>query len=95
MPSVALRASLCVQVTGANKGIGKEIVRQLAAQGLTAVLTARNEAAGSAAAKELSADLSLSVPFHQARLYRLRVTDLTAASSDAAARAHPHPRGAA
>lgn len=43
-------------VTGGNKGIGKEIVRQLAQRGLTVYLAARNAALGSAAATELAAD---------------------------------------
>jgi NAD(P)-dependent dehydrogenase (short-subunit alcohol dehydrogenase family) len=54
-------------VTGGNKGIGKEIVRQLSAQGLTAVLTSRDARLGAEAAKELSADVGRAVPFHQAR----------------------------
>ena len=33
-------------VKGANKGIGLETVRQLASQGVTVVLTARNEKRG-------------------------------------------------
>lgn len=40
-------------VTGANKGLGKEIARQLGALGYTVVLTSRDEAAGRAAAAEL------------------------------------------
>jgi NAD(P)-dependent dehydrogenase (short-subunit alcohol dehydrogenase family) len=43
-------------VTGSNKGIGKEIVRQLAERGLTVYLAARNAALGTAAATELAAD---------------------------------------
>jgi NAD(P)-dependent dehydrogenase (short-subunit alcohol dehydrogenase family) len=43
-------------VTGGNKGIGKEIVRQLAQRGLTVYLAARNAALGTAAATELAAD---------------------------------------
>ncbi|MFG1907959.1 SDR family NAD(P)-dependent oxidoreductase [Kribbella sp. NPDC048928] len=43
-------------VTGGNKGIGKEIVRQLAQRGLTVYLAARNAALGAAAAAELAAD---------------------------------------
>ncbi|MBS0659299.1 MAG: SDR family oxidoreductase [Verrucomicrobia bacterium] len=40
-------------VTGANKGIGLETVRQLAAQGVHVLLAARNAAAGQAAADQL------------------------------------------
>lgn len=43
-------------VTGGNKGIGKEIVRQLGQRGLTVYLAARNPALGTAAATELAAD---------------------------------------
>ena len=42
-------------ITGANKGLGKEIARQLGALGYTVVLTARNEHAGRAAVAELVA----------------------------------------
>lgn len=44
-----------VLITGANKGLGKEIGRQLGALGYTVVLTARDEQAGGAAAAELIA----------------------------------------
>jgi NAD(P)-dependent dehydrogenase (short-subunit alcohol dehydrogenase family) len=40
-------------VTGANKGLGLEIARQLAAKGITVVLGARDEAKGSSAAESL------------------------------------------
>ena len=40
-------------VTGANKGIGKEIVRQLLAAGVTAIVGARDPERGRAAAEEL------------------------------------------
>jgi NAD(P)-dependent dehydrogenase (short-subunit alcohol dehydrogenase family) len=40
-------------VTGANRGIGREVVRQLAADGWLVVLGARDEARGRAAAAEL------------------------------------------
>jgi NAD(P)-dependent dehydrogenase (short-subunit alcohol dehydrogenase family) len=48
-------------VTGANRGIGLEIVRQLARRGLTTVLAARDLAKGQAAAASLSAE-GLDVP---------------------------------
>ena len=44
-----------VLITGANKGLGKEIGRQLGARGYTVVLTARDEQAGGAATAELVA----------------------------------------
>jgi len=43
-------------VTGANRGIGLEIVGQLARRGMTAVLAARSLAKGKAAAASLSAE---------------------------------------
>lgn len=42
-------------VTGANKGLGKEIARRLAAEGLTVYLGARDETRGRVAAGELGA----------------------------------------
>ncbi|MBK8946661.1 MAG: SDR family oxidoreductase [Ignavibacteriae bacterium] len=42
-------------ITGANKGIGKEIARQLGLLGYTVVLTARDQNAGSKAVEELVA----------------------------------------
>src|SRR5881275_3050532 len=42
-------------VTGANRGIGREIVRQLAARGITTLLAARDKAKAESAARELSA----------------------------------------
>jgi len=44
-----------VLITGGNKGLGKEIGRQLGALGYTVVLTARDKQAGCAAAAELVA----------------------------------------
>jgi NAD(P)-dependent dehydrogenase (short-subunit alcohol dehydrogenase family) len=41
-------------ITGANKGIGKEIARQLGAQGLTVLIGARDEGRGAEAAAELT-----------------------------------------
>ena len=43
-------------VTGANKGIGKEIARQLVDAGLTVYLGSRDPARGKAAAAEIGAD---------------------------------------
>ncbi|CAN6297324.1 unnamed protein product [Urochloa humidicola] len=50
-------------VTGGNKGIGLEVCRQLAGNGVTVVLTARNETRGTAA-------VEITVIFHQ-----LEITD--------------------
>lgn len=57
-------------VTGSNKGIGYEVVRQLARQGLSTVLTARDESRGQAALEALKAEGLQTVYFHQ-----LDVTD--------------------
>ena len=64
-------------ITGANKGIGKEIARQLGAQGMTVLLGARDLGRGEEAAAELTAGGA------DAHAVRLDVTD--AASIEAAA----------
>src|SRR5687767_13279617 len=51
-------------VTGAAQGLGKEVCRQLSAQGIEVILTARNEQKGMAAARELSAN-GRPVRFHR------------------------------
>ncbi|KAB2604773.1 (+)-neomenthol dehydrogenase-like [Pyrus ussuriensis x Pyrus communis] len=57
--------SRCAVVSGANKGIGLEVVRQLASQGVVVVLTARDEKRGGEATSKLH-KLGLSnVVFHQ------------------------------
>ncbi|XP_057980043.1 (+)-neomenthol dehydrogenase-like isoform X1 [Malania oleifera] len=63
-PSLALdRYAL---VTGANKGIGLEICRQLASNGIVVVLTARDEKRGLEAVQKLrDSGLSNHVLFHQ------------------------------
>src|SRR4029077_3257826 len=43
-------------VTGGNRGIGLETVKQLAQQGLRVLLGARNQAKGSEAAKKLKSE---------------------------------------
>ena len=63
-------------VTGANKGLGREIARQLAARGLTVLATARDAQRGEHAALQLSAHGDV-------RFVELDVTDQ--ASIDAAA----------
>jgi NAD(P)-dependent dehydrogenase (short-subunit alcohol dehydrogenase family) len=50
-------AQRVVLVTGAYKGIGLEVVRQLAARGARVFLTARNHAAGEAAVESLTGDV--------------------------------------
>ncbi|XP_073024537.1 LOW QUALITY PROTEIN: (+)-neomenthol dehydrogenase-like [Primulina eburnea] len=54
-------------VTGANRGIGFEICRQLASKGITVVLTARDEKRGLEAVEKLNEESGLSafVIFHQ------------------------------
>ena len=52
-------------VTGANKGIGLETVRQLASQGVTVVLTARDEKRGMEATSKLHHSGLPNVVFHQ------------------------------
>jgi NAD(P)-dependent dehydrogenase (short-subunit alcohol dehydrogenase family) len=65
-------------VTGGNRGIGREVCRQLAERGHTVVLGSRDAAKGAAVAAELAAD-GLDV-----RAHALDVTD--GAAVDAAAR---------
>jgi NAD(P)-dependent dehydrogenase (short-subunit alcohol dehydrogenase family) len=43
-------------VTGANRGIGREVARQLAARGDTVIVGARDEAKASAAAEEIASE---------------------------------------
>ncbi|HEU4734472.1 MAG TPA: SDR family oxidoreductase [Kofleriaceae bacterium] len=47
---------LVALVTGANKGIGHEIARQLAARGYTVLVGARDAARGEAAARQIAGD---------------------------------------
>ncbi|XP_024312165.1 (+)-neomenthol dehydrogenase-like isoform X2 [Brachypodium distachyon] len=57
-------------VTGGNKGIGLEVCRQLASDGVTVVLTARDEKRGADAVEKLKALGLCDILFHQ-----LEITD--------------------
>ncbi|EHA8588295.1 putative Salutaridine reductase [Cocos nucifera] len=63
-------------VTGANKGIGLEICRQLSSNGVQVLLTARDEGRGTAVVDKLRASGASDVVFHQ-----LDVTDSASAAS--------------
>ncbi|CAN1308675.1 Short-chain dehydrogenase/reductase 2b [Linum perenne] len=52
-------------VTGGNKGIGFEICRQLASNGILVILTARDETRGLQAVNILKDDYSDNIVFHQ------------------------------
>ena len=52
-------------MTGANKGIGFEICRQLASNGVMVILTARDEGRGTEAAEKLKSSGASDVLFHQ------------------------------
>ncbi|KAJ4800372.1 hypothetical protein LUZ62_051618 [Rhynchospora pubera] len=68
--AIASRIGTCERrwiavVTGANKGIGLEICRQLLEKGIMVVLTARDEARGKAAVSKLQDGGAKDVVFHQ------------------------------
>ena len=73
----ALHAGEVAVVTGANKGLGREIARRLAAEGMVVYLGARDENRGRAAAEDLGAEGG------EVRFLQLDVTDQ--AQVDAAA----------
>ncbi|ONK58354.1 uncharacterized protein A4U43_C09F11390 [Asparagus officinalis] len=65
-PEQPTSATLCAVVTGANRGIGLAITRQLAEKGVTVVLTSRNEMHGISALQSLRRELNFSnIIFHQ------------------------------
>ncbi|MBK8481864.1 MAG: SDR family NAD(P)-dependent oxidoreductase [Proteobacteria bacterium] len=53
---MATRNGKVVLITGANKGLGKEIARQLGGRGYTVVVASRDEKAGKSVADELVAE---------------------------------------
>ncbi|KAI3717245.1 hypothetical protein L1987_68736 [Smallanthus sonchifolius] len=55
----------CALVTGGNRGIGLEICRQLALNGVEVILTSRNESRGVEATKKLNISGLWNVIFHQ------------------------------
>jgi (+)-neomenthol dehydrogenase len=63
-------------VTGANRGIGFEVCRQLAGQGIHVILTSRDEGKGTAACQKLKGH-GLDVRYHQ-----LDVTDVVEEGAD-------------
>lgn len=65
-------------VTGANKGIGLEICRQLASKGLVVVLTARNESRGREALENLNKS---GIPSQNLEFHQLDVTDPSSIAS--------------
>jgi (+)-neomenthol dehydrogenase len=67
---VLLTVDRIAAVTGGNKGIGLEVCRQLASNGVTVVLTARDERRGAEAVEKLKEAGLSDVIFHQ-----LDVTD--------------------
>ena len=67
-------------VTGSNKGIGYQVARLFAEQGLSVVITARNPDLGNAAV----AQLKQAVPEATARFYQLDITDANSVSACAA-----------
>ena len=65
-------------MTGANKGIGLEICRQLASQGVVVVLTARNEFRGKEALENLKKS---GIPSDNLEFHQLDVTDPSSVAS--------------
>ncbi len=64
-------------VTGANRGIGFEVSRQLAGKGIYVLLTSRDDAKGKAAAQRLSAN-GLDVTHYQLDVPTKRASNVCA-----------------
>ncbi|KAI3514353.1 hypothetical protein L1887_12689 [Cichorium endivia] len=61
----SLKLQGCAVVTGGSKGIGFQICRQLALNGIEVILTARNESQGIKAVEKLNVSGISNVGFHQ------------------------------
>jgi NAD(P)-dependent dehydrogenase (short-subunit alcohol dehydrogenase family) len=75
-----MRSPKVALVTGANKGIGFEVARQLARQGFQVFLGARDEKAGGAAAEKLRADgdiIFLKIDISDAKSIRAAAEELS------------------
>ncbi|KAL5727553.1 (+)-neomenthol dehydrogenase [Ranunculus cassubicifolius] len=64
-PSLRTSEKRCAVVTGGNKGIGFEICKQLAANGVVVILTARDEKRGTDAVESLKESGLSDVIYHQ------------------------------
>jgi NAD(P)-dependent dehydrogenase (short-subunit alcohol dehydrogenase family) len=77
------RTTQIALVTGANKGIGFEIARQLAKRGMTVYVCARDSGRGTAAAEKLQGE-GLAAPFLELDVLREETIRAAAATIEAA-----------
>jgi NAD(P)-dependent dehydrogenase (short-subunit alcohol dehydrogenase family) len=85
-PPTSTAAGRIALVTGATRGIGKEVARGLAARGATVLLGARDPAQGAAVAAEVAGDSAVADAIH------LDVTDERTITAAAAAVQERHGR---